>query len=69
MPEIIPLDTKKIHRESKRGCPCCCDYCEHGAATNKSGIIRISNDRPEEETAFFKMSNIEEINVLETPLF
>jgi DNA repair photolyase len=63
---VLPLNTKKIHWESKRGCPYHCDYCEYGTATNKSGIIRISNGRLEKEIALFKTNNVKEINVLDS---
>lgn len=46
---VLSLNTEKIHWESKRGCLYKCDYCEHGAATNKREIIRINNDRLERE--------------------
>jgi len=62
---VFQLNTKKIHWESKRGCPYRCDYCEYGAATDKGAIIRIDNDRLEKEVTLFKDSNIQEINVLD----
>ncbi|KAA6347497.1 Ribosomal protein S12 methylthiotransferase RimO [termite gut metagenome] len=62
---ILPLNTKKIHWESKRGCPYHCDYCEHGAVADKGSIIRISNDKLEKEIELFKEYNIQEINVLD----
>ncbi|MDR0768733.1 MAG: radical SAM protein [Dysgonamonadaceae bacterium] len=61
---VLPLNTKKIHWESKRGCPYRCDYCEHGAAASKS-IIRISNDRLDKEIELFKRCNVRDINVLD----
>lgn len=62
---ILSLDAKKIHWESKRGCPYRCDYCEHGAATDKGSIVRINNDKVEKEIDLFKKFNVHEINILD----
>ncbi|MDR0871973.1 MAG: radical SAM protein [Prevotellaceae bacterium] len=60
---ILPLNTKKIHWESKRGCIFHCDFCEWGKATNN--MIRISDRRIDQEIELFKQNNIQEINVLD----
>jgi hypothetical protein len=57
-------ESKKMHWESKRGCPYHCDYCEHGAAADKN-IIRINNDRLNGEIDLFKECNVTYINVLD----
>jgi radical SAM superfamily enzyme YgiQ (UPF0313 family) len=62
---VFQFDKPKIHWESKRGCPYQCDYCEYGAAANKGGIIRIDDDRINQEIELFKNYNIQEINVLD----
>jgi radical SAM superfamily enzyme YgiQ (UPF0313 family) len=69
--EVLPLNTKKIYWESKRGCQYDCDFCEHGAATRENNgingkkIIRIGNSRLEKEIEFFKKQNVKDINVLD----
>lgn len=60
---IFQLNKPKIHWESKRGCVFHCDFCEWGKATNN--LIRISENRIDQEIELFKKSNIQEINVLD----
>jgi radical SAM superfamily enzyme YgiQ (UPF0313 family) len=62
--ETIPLTTKKIYWESKRGCPFQCDFCEWGNAGHGK-IIRINNERIDNEITLFKQKNIQHINVLD----
>jgi uncharacterized protein with von Willebrand factor type A (vWA) domain len=62
--EVIPLTTKKIYWESKRGCPYNCDFCEWGNAGGRK-VSRINSDRIDNEIALFKQKNIQRINVLD----
>jgi len=62
--ETLPLTTKNIYWESKRGCPYKCDFCEWGNAGNGK-IIRINSERIDREIALFKQKNIQQINVLD----
>jgi len=52
---IIPLNTDNIYWESKRGCPYRCDFCEWGNA-GKREIIRLNDDRIDNEVELFKMN-------------
>jgi radical SAM superfamily enzyme YgiQ (UPF0313 family) len=62
--KTLPLETKKIYWESKRGCPYKCDFCEWGNA-GKEKIIRINNNRIDNEIALFRQEKIQCINVLD----
>jgi uncharacterized protein with von Willebrand factor type A (vWA) domain/radical SAM superfamily enzyme YgiQ (UPF0313 family) len=61
---VLPLHTKKIYWESKRGCPYHCDFCEWGNAGNWK-IQRIDKDRIQKEITLFKQNNIQCINILD----
>jgi len=61
---IIPLTTESIYWESKRGCSFHCDFCEWGnAASNK--VIRLNEDRIDDEINLFKQNKIKKINILD----
>jgi len=60
----LPLTTKNIYWESKRGCPYHCDFCEWGNAGNRN-VIRFNNTRIDDEIKLFKQNNVKNINVLD----
>jgi radical SAM superfamily enzyme YgiQ (UPF0313 family) len=60
----LPLNTKKIYWESKRGCPYKCGFCEWGNAAKKK-VYRFQEERLDKEIEILKTLNLEEINVLD----
>ncbi|MCX6250548.1 MAG: B12-binding domain-containing radical SAM protein [Bacteroidetes bacterium] len=60
---VIPIFSKKIHWETKRGCPYTCGFCEWGKATKN--IIQIDQERLFKEIELFKETGINEINILD----
>ncbi|WP_297090333.1 B12-binding domain-containing radical SAM protein [uncultured Draconibacterium sp.] len=61
---LLSTNMKKVHWETKRGCPYKCGFCEWGNASNKK-VIPINQKRLLSEIDLFKKSNIEEINLLD----
>lgn len=62
--DTLPLNTKSIYWESKRGCPYHCDFCEWGNAGNRN-VIRLNDTRIDNEIKLFKQNKIKKINVLD----
>ncbi|MBO7054472.1 MAG: hypothetical protein J6W37_03715 [Bacteroidales bacterium] len=65
---IIPILSRKIYWETKRGCPYCCGFCEWGAQKKdeKNEIIELNwETRLVKELRLFKKSGVEEINILD----
>ena len=62
--DTLPLTTKNIYWESKRGCPYRCDFCEWGNAGNRK-IIRLNKTRIDNEIELFKLNEINKINVID----
>lgn len=60
---ILSTVTRKIHWETKRGCPYKCGFCEWGNATDK--VIFLGLDRLKSEIELFRISCIDEINILD----
>lgn len=60
---VLNLFSKKIHWETKRGCPYKCGFCEWGNATKS--IFDFDDARILAEIELFKTSNISEINILD----
>jgi radical SAM superfamily enzyme YgiQ (UPF0313 family) len=63
--ETLPLTSKNIYWESKRGCPYHCDFCEYGNAGDRK-VIKINDTRIDKEIKLFKQNNIKKINVLDS---
>jgi radical SAM superfamily enzyme YgiQ (UPF0313 family) len=62
--EFISTKSRKLHWETKRGCPYKCGFCEWGNASNKK-VIPIDQKRLLSEIELFKKAAIEEINILD----
>lgn len=62
--KILPLNTPKIHWETKRGCPYKCGFCEWGNHLQKN-VIDLPKSRLLKEIDLFASSNIKEINVID----
>ena len=65
---IIPLTSRKIYWETKRGCPYNCGFCEWGAQKKdkKNEIIELNwEKRLIKELRLFKKTGIDEINILD----
>jgi len=60
---VIPI-TRKIHWETKRGCPYTCGFCEWGNASQKK-VYFLPFKRLKEEILLFKSSNVQVINILD----
>ena len=60
---ILSASSKKIHWETKRGCPYKCGFCEWGNSTNK--VVNIDPVQLSNEIGLFKSSTINEINILD----
>jgi len=61
---ILPLNTKKIYWESKRGCSYTCGFCEWGNSL-KGKVYRLDDDRLDKELELFSKYKFEEINVID----
>jgi len=55
---------KKVHWETKRGCPYKCGFCEWGNAADKK-VIPINEKRLSAEISLFSKSKVQEINILD----
>jgi len=62
---IIPLHSRKIYWETKRGCKFRCDFCEWGALKDKNVVIQINKSRLIKEIDLIRDSNVEELNILD----
>ena len=62
---IIPLQSRKIYWETKRGCQFRCDFCEWGALKDKNVVVQINIDRLKKEIDLIRDSNVEELNILD----
>lgn len=62
--KFLPINTDKVHWETKRGCPYSCGFCEWGNASNKK-VISIDESRLDAEIEIFKNSNVKEINIID----
>jgi len=71
---VINIYSKKIHWETKRGCPFTCGFCEWGNAAkmgilnsrnSKNHVIQIFLLRLIREIKLFRKSGVEEINILD----
>jgi radical SAM superfamily enzyme YgiQ (UPF0313 family) len=71
---VINIYSKKIHWETKRGCPYKCGFCEWGNAarmsvksgkSSKNKIVHISLFRLNREMKLFRKSAVAEINILD----
>jgi radical SAM superfamily enzyme YgiQ (UPF0313 family) len=60
---ILATSSKKIHWETKRGCPYKCGFCEWGNSTNK--VVYINPEQLSDEITLFSKSTINEINILD----
>jgi radical SAM superfamily enzyme YgiQ (UPF0313 family) len=60
---VINVFSRKIHWETKRGCPYNCGFCEWGNSTKK--IIDIDKKRLIFEIETFRDTCIDEINILD----
>lgn len=61
---IIPLYSRKIYWETKRGCKFSCGFCEWGNR-GKKDAIDIDGEVLREDIKLFSNSNVEEINILD----
>lgn len=61
---IIPLYSRKIYWETKRGCKFSCGFCEWGNRKHKDAI-EIDEGILKKDIELFSNSNIEEINILD----
>lgn len=61
---IIPLYSRKIYWETKRGCKFSCGFCEWGNREHKDAID-IDEGILKKDIDLFSNSNIEEINILD----
>ena len=61
---IIPLYSRKIYWETKRGCKFSCGFCEWGNR-GKKDAIDIDEEVLREDIKLFSNSNVEEINILD----
>lgn len=61
---IIPLYSRKIYWETKRGCKFSCGFCEWGNREHKDAID-IDGNVLSEDINLFSNSNVEEINILD----
>ena len=60
---ILATSSKKIHWETKRGCPYKCGFCEWSNSTNK--VVYINQEQLSDEITLFSKSTINEINILD----
>ncbi len=61
---IIPLYSRKIYWETKRGCKFSCGFCEWGNREHKDAID-IDEEVLRKDIELFSKSNIDEINILD----
>ena len=64
---VLPLNSRKIYWETKRGCSFNCDFCEWGALEGEERMKPIELDvkRLKDEIDIIAKSNVEEINILD----
>jgi len=60
---VLTTASRKIHWETKRGCPYRCGFCEWGNATIR--VVDINKERLRNEIELFKGACIDEINILD----
>lgn len=60
---ILPVFSRKIHWETKRGCHYTCGFCEWGKATKK--VVYIDEKRLFSEIELFRKAGVEEVNILD----
>jgi radical SAM superfamily enzyme YgiQ (UPF0313 family) len=60
---VLPIFSRKIYWETKRGCKYKCGFCEWGNAT--IDIIHLDHQRLLNEIELFKRHPIEEVNILD----